>query len=152
MPGSSRTSMRSFMPVSFSAAVPMYLPIWANWRHMANTIELVLPSVHPSPQPKWQVDQLSRFCTAHGRKSLYITMSAPFPKNCSLLWGIWIHLIYYSLVYPKPHPKQHLDRFSHFCIDDRIVFLYFTMGRPFTQNCPFPWAIWTPGVLYKGIL
>ena len=68
------------MPVSFSAAVPMYLPIWANWRHMANTIELVLPSVHPSPQPKWQVDQLSRFCTDHRRKSLYFTTGAYFHK------------------------------------------------------------------------
>ena len=35
---------------------------------------------HQSPQPKRQIDRFSRFCTAHGRKSLYFTMGAPFPK------------------------------------------------------------------------
>ena len=29
---------------------PMYLPIWAHWRHLSNMIEPVLPSAHPSPQ------------------------------------------------------------------------------------------------------
>ena len=31
---------------------------------LANTIELVLPSADPSPQPKWQIDQFGHFCTA----------------------------------------------------------------------------------------
>jgi len=35
------------------------------WRHLANTIELVLPSAYPSPQPKRHLDRLSRFCRAH---------------------------------------------------------------------------------------
>jgi len=26
-------------------------PMWAHWLHLANTIELVLPSAHPSLQP-----------------------------------------------------------------------------------------------------
>jgi len=30
-----------------------------------NTIELVLPSAHESPQPKRQIDRFSRFCRAH---------------------------------------------------------------------------------------
>jgi len=47
----------------------------AHWRQLANTIELVLPSAHPSQQPKY-IDRFSRFCTAHGRKSLYFTMGA----------------------------------------------------------------------------
>jgi len=43
-----------------------------------------------------------------------------------------------STVHPSPQPKWHLNRFSRFCTDDRKVFLYFTMGRPFPpQNCPF---------------
>jgi len=42
----------------------------AHWRHRANTTELVLAFAHPSPQPKWQIDRLSCFCTAHSRKSL----------------------------------------------------------------------------------
>jgi len=31
---------------------PMFPPMRAHWSHLANTIELVLPSVHPSLQPK----------------------------------------------------------------------------------------------------
>ena len=68
---------------------PMCPPIRRHWRHLANTIKLVLPSAHLSPQPKWQIDRFSRFCTAHGRKSLYFTMGTPFPQNCPFPWGIW---------------------------------------------------------------
>ena len=60
----------------------MCLPMVAHWRHLANTIELVLPSAHPSTQPKWQIDRFSCFCPAHGRKSLYFTMVDPFPQDC----------------------------------------------------------------------
>jgi len=31
------------------------------WRHLANTTELLLPSAHPSPQPRRQIDRFSRF-------------------------------------------------------------------------------------------
>jgi len=49
---------------------PMRHPKWAHWRHLANTIELVFPSAHPSPQPKQQIERFSRLCTAYCRKSL----------------------------------------------------------------------------------
>ena len=82
-----------------------------HWRHLANTIELVLPSAHRSPQPKQQIDQFSRFCTAHGRKTLYFTMGAPFPQNCPSNGGLdmvpWAH--------PSPQSKRHLDRFVYVC-------------------------------------
>ena len=61
----------------------------AHWRHLANTIELVLPSAHPSPQSKRQIDRFSRFCTAQGRKSLHFTMGDPFLQNCPFSWWIW---------------------------------------------------------------
>jgi len=61
----------------------------AHWRHLVNTIELVLPSAHSSPQPKRQIDRFSRFCTAHSRKSVYFTIGALFPKNCPYPWGFW---------------------------------------------------------------
>jgi len=32
-----------------------------HWRHLANTIELMLPSAYPSPQPKRQIDRFSHF-------------------------------------------------------------------------------------------
>jgi len=66
---------------------PMCPPVRAHWRHLANTSKLVLPSAHPSPQPKRQIDRFSHFCTPHGWKSLYFTMGATFPKNYP--WGIW---------------------------------------------------------------
>ena len=46
---------------------PMYPPMWSHWRHLANTIELVLPSVYAGLQPNQQIDRFSHFCTAHGR-------------------------------------------------------------------------------------
>jgi len=53
--------------------VQSYLPGGANapshWSHLANTIELVLPSPQLNPQPKWQIDRFSHFCTAHRRVS-----------------------------------------------------------------------------------
>jgi len=61
----------------------------AHWRHLANTIELVLPSVHPSPQPKWQVDQMSRFAQLTA-KSPYTLLRVPLsPKIAHSHRGIW---------------------------------------------------------------
>jgi len=68
---------------------PMCFPMWAHWRHLANMIELVLPSAHPSPQPKRQIDRFSRLCTAHVRESLYFTTGNSFPQNCPFPCGIW---------------------------------------------------------------
>jgi len=36
-------------------------PMRAHWRHLANTIELVLPSAHPTPKPKRQIDRFTIF-------------------------------------------------------------------------------------------
>jgi len=56
-------------------------PMWAHWRHLANVIELMLPSAHLSSQPKQPIpDQFRHFSTAHGRKSVCFTMGDPFPK------------------------------------------------------------------------
>jgi len=54
--------------------------MWVHWRHLANTIELMLPSAHPSPQSKREIDRFSRSCTAHGRKSLYLQWAVLFQK------------------------------------------------------------------------
>jgi len=43
-------------------------PMRSHWRHLANAIELVLPSAHQSPQPKRKY-QLTHFCTALRRVS-----------------------------------------------------------------------------------
>jgi len=58
----------------------------AHWRHLANTIELVLPSAHPSPEPKWAIDRFSRFCTDDHN-------GTPIPpQNCPFPWGIWTRI------------------------------------------------------------
>ena len=36
------------------------------------------PWTHPTQHPKLHFDRFSRFCTAHGRESLYFTMGRPF--------------------------------------------------------------------------
>jgi len=69
----------------------------APWRYLENTFELVLLLAHPNLQPKRQIDWLSRFCTTHGRKSLYFTTGDPFPKNCPFSWGYVPCLIHGSL-------------------------------------------------------
>jgi len=72
-------------------------------RHLTNTIELVLPSAYQSPQPKRQIDRFSRFCTAHGRKSVYFTMGDTLPKIAPSHGGIWSpHLIHDSLSQTEP--------------------------------------------------
>ena len=68
---------------------------------------------------KRHLDRFSRFCTAHGRRSLY---SGPplSPQNFLFALGIWTsaHIIHGSLVpwaHPSPQPQRHLDQFSRFC-------------------------------------
>ena len=63
---------------------PMCRPMWAHWRHLANTIEIMLPSAHLSPQPKWQIDRFNCFCTDHGRKSILYN-GRPFPPKLPFL-------------------------------------------------------------------
>ena len=47
----------------------------------------MLPCAHPSPNPKRHLDRSSRFCTAHGRASLYFTMGRSFPSKLPLPVG-----------------------------------------------------------------
>jgi len=67
---------------------PMCPPMTAHWRHLANSIELVLPSAHPNPRAKRQIDRFSHFCATHGR------MSSDMPGHilspyCPFARGIW---------------------------------------------------------------
>ena len=60
----------------------------AHWRHLANTIELVLLSAHPSPQPKLQIDRFSRFCTDDRRVSYTLQRFSRIPlKIFPFPWG-----------------------------------------------------------------
>ena len=51
----------------------------------------------------------------------------------------------------SPQPKRQMDRFSHFCTAYSRKCLYFTMGAPIHQNCPFRWGIWTCYVTHAAL-
>jgi len=58
--------------------------MWYHWHHLANIIEHVLPSAHPSPEPKRQIDRFSRFCTDDRRVSNYFTVVRLSPSKLAL--------------------------------------------------------------------
>jgi len=64
-------------------------PMRAQWRHQANTIELVHPSVHSSPQPKRQMNRFSHFLQSLRHKVPIIYNGRPIHQNCPFPWGIW---------------------------------------------------------------
>jgi len=85
---------------------------------------------HPSPQPKRQVDWLSHFCTAHGRKSLYFTMGTLSPIINPSYRGSGPHLIYDSLGPSEPTSQT---------ASQSVQLFFCTMGRPFyLQKLPLP--------------
>jgi len=111
----------------------------AHWRHLENMMELVLPSAHPSPQPKRQIDEFSRFCTAHGRKCLYFTMGDPYPQNCPFSLGLRPPSISWYLEADRAHNPNWSRSVQLFSPGDRRVSLYFTMGRTFSSSkLPLP--------------
>jgi len=66
----------------------MYPPMKAYWRHLANTIEFVLPSAQSSPQPKRQFDRFSRFFAQLTAESPYtLQWDTPFPSKLPIPMG-----------------------------------------------------------------
>ena len=71
--------------------------------------------------------------------------------TCPSIRAHWRHLANtIELVHPSaqssPQSKRQMDGFSRFCTAYGRRCLYFTMGAPIHQNCPFPWGIWTSHV------
>jgi len=71
--------------------------------------------------------------------------------TCPSIRAHWRHLANTTeLVHPSadssPQSKQQMYSFSRFCTAYGRKCLYFTMGAPIHQNCPFPWGIWTSHV------
>jgi len=57
-------------------------------QHLWTAIQHMIPTAHPSPQPKRHPYRLGRLCTDDRRVSLYFTMGRPFsPKNLPLPMG-----------------------------------------------------------------
>jgi len=63
----------------------------AYWRHLVNTIELVLPLAHPTPQLKRKINQFSHFCTAHNIVLSGMHGHVLSPNNCHLHGGYVPH-------------------------------------------------------------
>jgi len=71
----------------------------------------MLPWVHPSPNPEWHLARFSRFCTDHGRVSLYLAAPSLLKITPSHMQsGPSSNMIPWA--HPSPPPKQNLDRFS----------------------------------------
>jgi len=88
--------------LTYSPMAPMCPFMRAHRRHLANTIEFVLPSAHPSPQSIRQIDRFNPFSTAHGRKN-YILQSALLSQNLPLPMGdLDSHQIYDCLGASEP--------------------------------------------------
>jgi len=86
----------------------------AHWRHLVNTIELVLLSAHPSLHSKRQIDRspvLAQLtaeeisCTYNG---FFLPPKLPLPNPMGIIW------IPSNTWFPGPILNQHLDRFSRF--------------------------------------
>jgi len=86
-------------------------------QHLWTTIQHMIPTAHPSPQPKRHPYRFSHLCTDNRRVFLYFTMGRPFsPQNLRLPMGdLDPHLIHGSWAHPTPQPKRQLDRCSCFC-------------------------------------
>jgi len=88
----------------------------AYWRNLTNTIELVLPVAHPSPQPKRQIDQ---FTVLHSsRQNVPILYNGMPPQNCPFPWdesGPPSNAWFQPCAHPSPQLKRHLKRFSRIC-------------------------------------
>ena len=127
-------------------------PVWAHWRLLANTIKLVLPSAHPSPQPKRQINRSSHFCTAHSRVSLG-TLAPPAKPNTietvhtGASWQMRLNLCFTRST-PSPQPKRQIDRFSRFGTAHGRTSLYCTMSTLFSQNCPQSWGDLDPHLIH----
>ena len=105
----------------------------------------MLPSAHPSPQSKRQINRSSYSCTPHGRKSLYLQWALLPPKLPLPMGYLDPHLTYGSQG-PPESSTQTASRSVKPSLHRRpqsIPILY--NGTPLApQNCPSHGGIWTP--------
>jgi len=103
-------------------------------------IELVHPSAHSSPQPKWQMDLFSCFCPGYGRKCLYFTTGAPIQQNCPFPRAIWTSHVTHDAFGPCESKNQMAPRSVQPSLHRwprSVSILYNGLPVP-PQNYPFP--------------
>jgi len=119
---------------------PMCCHTRAHWRHLANTIEPVLPSAHQSPQSKRQNDRFSHFVqlTAECRRTH------------------WSHLantieLFAFLGPPKSIIQTANRSVQPFLQSSRQKVLILYSGRPFPPKLPLPMGDLDPHLIYDSL-
>jgi len=114
-----------------------------HWRRLANMIELVLPLAHSSPQPKWQINRFSHFCTAHGR------VSSSMPPSYE---GSGPHLIHDYLGPSKPKIQTASRSVQPFYTDDcRVSCTLQWVALLPTLKLPLPMGDVDPHVILSSL-
>jgi len=83
-------------------------------RHLANTIELVLPSARPSPQPN--IKLIGSAISAQPMAESPYALQWATPPKLPFSWGYWTHLIHDSLCHSEPAiqtASRLVEPFSH---------------------------------------
>ena len=132
-----RQTVQSYLPPG--ANVP---PMRAHCRHLANTIECVLPSAHLTPQLKQQIDRMGHFCTAHGKISPGMPEHVLSPNNCPFARGIWAPSNTCFLGPTLVHNRNGISIGSAVFAQLMTECRYTLHGTPLPhQNCPFRWGM-----------
>jgi len=123
-----------------------------HWRHLGNMTELVLPSAHQSPKPKWQIDRFSHFWTTYRRVSLGKPGHVLSPNNSPLSWGSGPHLIHAFLDPPKSithMASRSVQPFLH-CSRQSVPIIY--NGPPLSlSKLPLPMERCTPHPVHYSL-
>ena len=106
----------------------------AHWRHLVNTVELVLLSAYPNPQPKRQIDWFIHFCTAHSIVSSGMSEHVLFPSH----GGYGLHLIHTSLGPSKSITQTASPSVQPFLHGSRQTLPILYNGLPFTSKIAVP--------------
>jgi len=113
----------------------------AHWRHLANMIELRLPSAHPSPQPKRQINRFS------SRQKVSILYNRrPFPPKLPLLMVGSGSLSNWRLLRPVQTHNPNGITIGSAVFTQVTVECSYTLqwDAPFPSKLPLPRGIWTP--------
>jgi len=124
-------------------------PMTAHWRHLANTIEFVLLSAHPSPQIKTANRSVQPFVHNSLQKVLYLTMGNLFPKTAPSRGGSGPPRNSWFLEPDRAHNPNGISIGSAVLAQMTAEYTCFTMGRPYPpQNCPLPSGDLDPNLIH----
>jgi len=116
----------------------------ANWRHLANTIELMLPSAHPNPHQNGKSISSAVFAQLTAESPDTLQWAPLSPKIVHSYGRIWTpsNLLFIGPI--RTHNPNGISIGSG-------VFAQMTVECPYTlqrdapsKKCPFPWRIWAP--------